>query len=429
MRRVPLLTGLLVLASASGCGRSENEAAPPEQRGQDQGKAPEKTSAEIDRLRALPYAGYAPGEADEEQDGVVMHDAQRSYPGFNLYVIHRRSAAELIDAEGRIIRRWEYQPSQLWGNGELLPNGDFLVVGADPDELPEPAVADDSRYILRFNWMGELLWRRELTAHHDIELTPRNQLLTLTFARRIIPAIDPALPVRDDRLTLLSHSGEVLETLSLYDVLSARPQVFQMARVGPNDTGGERWIDLFHCNSVEWMHHKHLEGKHPIYGPSNVLICFRHQNRVAIVDWDKKEVLWAWGGHELSGPHDAQVLENGNILVFDNGMERRWSRVIELDPLRRTVVWQYQTADPHDFFTMSKGANQRLPNGNTLITNSDHGHAFEVTRAGEVVWEFRCPYKNEAGQRATIVRMKRYERAYLERIQAQVGQSGAKPTP
>ena len=31
---------------------------------------------------------------------------------------------------------------------------------------------------------------------------------------------------------------------------------------------------------------------------------------------------------------------------------------------------------------------QRLPNGNTLITEADTGRVFEVTRKGEVVWEF-----------------------------------------
>jgi hypothetical protein len=34
-----------------------------------------------------------------------------------------------------------------------------------------------------------------------------------------------------------------------------------------------------------------------------------------------------------------------------------------------------------------------LPNGNTLITESDNGRAFEVTREGEIVWEFLSPHR------------------------------------
>ncbi len=38
---------------------------------------------------------------------------------------------------------------------------------------------------------------------------------------------------------------------------------------------------------------------------------------------------------------------------------------------------------------------QRLPNGNTLITESSGGRIFEVTRDGEIVWEFFNPRRAE----------------------------------
>jgi len=34
------------------------------------------------------------------------------------------------------------------------------------------------------------------------------------------------------------------------------------------------------------------------------------------------------------------------------------------------------------------GYAQRLPNGNTLITESSFGRFFEVTKEGEIVWEY-----------------------------------------
>jgi hypothetical protein len=424
-----LLGAACLLALVGGCRKPEEERAahhPPSTAAS--ADRPEITNR-IDELRSLPYAGYVDVADDEGEDGVVVFDAQRSYPGYNLYVLHERCAAELIDAEGRVVRRWQDPSGQCWGNGELLAGGDFIVVGAEPSDLPDQAIADDARYILRFNWDGEIVWKRMLTAHHDVELTPRGQLLTLTFTRRVVPTVDPVLPVRDEQLTLLSPAGELLETLSVYDVVRARPAVFPLGRVGPDERGGARWIDLFHANSVEWMHHEHLESRHRIYDSSNVLVCFRHQNRVAIVDWDERSVLWAWGARELSCPHDAHTLANGNILVFDNGMERGWSRVIELDPLSRQIVWEYRAPQPRDFFTISRGANQRLPNGNTLITNSDNGEAFEVTPAGEIVWRFVCPHRNAAGQRATIVRLTRYERDFVERIRRRSAPPTTRPQP
>ena len=35
----------------------------------------------------------------------------------------------------------------------------------------------------------------------------------------------------------------------------------------------------------------------------------------------------------------------------------------------------------------------RLKNGNTLITESDFGRAFEITREGDVVWEYYNPHR------------------------------------
>ena len=98
-------------------------------------------------------------------------------------------------------------------------------------------------------------------------------------------------------------------------------------------------MDIFHANSLEWMHHGHLVGKHPLYDLSNILICMRHQDRIAVLNWPRKEIVWAWGWEEISGPHDAHMLENGHILLFDNGIVQRRSRAVELDPVSGEIVW------------------------------------------------------------------------------------------
>jgi hypothetical protein len=114
--------------------------------------------------------------------------------------------------------------------------------------------------------------------------------------------------------------------------------------------------------------------------------------------------VWAWGQGIMSGPHDAQLLENGNILILDNGLGTGVSRAIEVDPMMNEIVWEYKADPPEDFYTESKGSVQRLPNGNTLITDSVHARVFEVTRDGEIVWDYICPYKIEPGKRPAIAR-------------------------
>ncbi len=417
-----LLAAAMALASCSRAPR-EPKSNPADSPGRAaSGAAPRE---EVDRLRSLPYAGYAPDDSRGEKSGVVVHDRARSWPGYNLYSIHEKCTAELIDADGRVVRSWRHQPSSSWSNCELLPNGDLLVVGWDSSEKTEPGIADQKRYILRFDWNGRLLWKRFLPAHHDIEQIPDGRLLTLTFQRRSIPAVNPTIEVRDDQLSLLDDSGRPRRSLSFFDTFSAADAAFPFVPVRPTTTGGRPWIDLFHGNSVERLGRPVRLAAGRTAGEDDVLVCFRHQDRVAIIDPERGRLIWSWGLGEISGPHDAQLLADGHILLFDNGVNRGWSRVIELDPVAEKIVWEYRAPNPRDFFSVSRGACQRLPNGNTLITNSDHGVAFEVTPDGTIVWQFNCPYQNAQGQRATIVRLKRYERLFVDRLLA--GRRGGDP--
>jgi hypothetical protein len=61
------------------------------------------------------------------------------------------------------------------------------------------------------------------------------------------------------------------------------------------------------------------------------------------------------------------------------------------------------------------GTRARLPNGNTLITESDNGRALEVNRGGEVVWEFYNPHRagKDSELVATLFEMIRLERSFF----------------
>jgi len=113
---------------------------------------------------------------------------------------------------------------------------------------------------------------------------------------------------------------------------------------------------------------------------------------------------------QFVGQHHAHMIPaglpgEGNILVLDNGGRsgyggsggypryiRKYSRVIEFNPLTLEVVWQYGAEGGDEmFFSPNMGSAQRLPNGNTLITDGANGRVFEVTPDKDIVWEFIPP--------------------------------------
>jgi hypothetical protein len=111
------------------------------------------------------------------------------------------------------------------------------------------------------------------------------------------------------------------------------------------------------------------------------------------------------------------MLENGNILIFDNGVDRRSSRAIEIEPLAGRIVWEYEADPPAAFYTSQRGSAQRLPNGNTLLCDGNGGRAFEVDAGGETVWEWFNPdIKN--GRREQIYRITRLPSDLVESLLA-----------
>ena len=129
----------------------------------------------------------------------------------------------------------------------------------------------------------------------------------------------------------------------------------------------------------------------------NLLVSLRNISTIVKIDRATGRIPWKLGAPTLSGQHAPTPLANGNILIFDNGPHRLdetfpFSRVIEVNPSTNEIVWKYQEGFPPSFYSDRISNAQRLQNGNTLINEGQFGRFFEVTPAGEVVWEYVNPY-------------------------------------
>lgn len=125
----------------------------------------------------------------------------------------------------------------------------------------------------------------------------------------------------------------------------------------------------------------------------NILASLRSVSAVIIIDRETKQVIWHLDSTVVAQQHHASELEDGSILIFDNGVYRHhesfpYSRIIQVDRASKEIVWQYK--DPHAmmFFSPFMGGVQRLKNGNTLITEAAVGRIFEVTKEGKICWEY-----------------------------------------
>ena len=94
------------------------------------------------------------------------------------------------------------------------------------------------------------------------------------------------------------------------------------------------------------------------------------------------------------GPHSAVRLANGNTLIACGDMGRQGATVFEVDPGGKTV-WQVDRDELPDIGLKFMAGLQRLPNGNTVMSNwlghdqlGKGPHLIEVTPEKKVVWTF-----------------------------------------
>jgi hypothetical protein len=391
-----ILLGLLV----GGCG---SESAPADETARRQGAVP--PTEELATLDALAHLGYVDvAEVDGERAaGVVLADPSRADGGYTLVTSLTSASAVLVDRLGREVAGWkEGSREARWARVRLLANGDLLCVSPKPDALT------------RRRFDGTLVWRLPMEAHHDAIELPDGRLLALTRAFRSIPAIDPEHRSVDNHLAIVSADGRLLEEHSLYDLLQAEPRLTTVRRPpGLEDLPSGYSIDPIHANTVFHLAASPSAG-HAEFRPGRVLVTLRYLDAVALFDLDEQRCVWLWGPGLLQGPHDGSILPNGHVLVLDNGRdERGWSRIVEYDPQRDELVWEYRAEPPERFHTSGRGTVQALSNGNILIGNSNSGEAFEVERGGELVWRYLNPWTDDSGARGVI----RVERLTRERVE------------
>ena len=100
--------------------------------------------------------------------------------------------------------------------------------------------------------------------------------------------------------------------------------------------------------------------------------------------------------------------------------------MIEFDPLTLEIIWQYSYAEAgcipkmtsYKFYSPLISAAQRLPNGNTLITEGSGGRLLEVTRDCELVWEYISPYFGLDNMSNHVYRAYRVPYAWVPQLDA-----------
>ena len=252
--------------------------------------------------------------------------------------------------------RWFYDT-------DPLENGNLLVTSTNPSGTVIFSYDPDAE---------EVAWYQEFDFHdtHDADLINGDQLLIANMR-----AYDESTDVSNDRLLVYDRGDdEVVWEWRFRDHY-------------PNSTEGGFKPDWTHVNDVDKI------------GDGRYLASPRNFDQAIVVNRSTDEIEYQLGS---DGDHDTLFEQhNPDFFVDESGTPTILVADSEND---RVVEFSYRDGEWEEVWSVG-GFNwprdaDRLPNGNTLVTDSLNHRAVEITPEGEVVWEVYsawAPYDSERG--------------------------------
>jgi hypothetical protein len=268
----------------------------------------------------------------------------------------------IVDTGGTVLKHKKFNVAE--SNFKILPNGLLAV-----SDAARHFVMDTSLAILDTFRCGNG-YRTDV---HDFQLLPNGHA--------IVFGTDPQ-PV-DMSLIVPGGRPDAVLTGNVIQELDADRNVIFQWRTWDYIPITSSYYDDLTAKNIDYAH----VNSHEVDVDGNLIVTMRYMSNVVKIDRKTGDVLWILGGkdnqfsfldeHEsnapeyFSLPHNATILPNGNLTLFDNGDHHTppYSRGVEyeIDQENKTVrlVWEFRH-DP-DIYASSGGNVQRLPNGNTII--------------------------------------------------------------
>ena len=333
--------------------------------------------------------------------GLRACDAERAFPGFTLFAPHfvESRAVYLIDTRGEIVHTWSlpYPPGL---SGYLTERGTLFYNGRTSEESFLGRFPFKGGIVLEADWNGKVLWEVRHPGHHHYGILLRNGNVLLHCMGEVPQ--DIASRVKGGMVEGSMQSGQYAPRT---DTDASKMYSDYLAEVTRDGKTVWEWRTWEHLDpekdgicEVQAPRTLWAQGNSVQELPNgDILTSFRPTSTVVRISRETGKILWKLGPPTVAGQHAPTMLANGNVLIFDNGVHRLddslpYSRVIEINPATNAIIWKYQDKPSWNFFSPRMGYAQRLPNGNTLVTESSFGRFFEVSKDGEIVWEYVNPF-------------------------------------
>lgn len=390
--------------------------------------------------------------------GVTRYDPAKAYNSYILFSGSDKKT-HLIDLNGNEVHQWPNQGFPSFYIDPQLANGaqGHVLLQLSEGGLGS-SNNSEAQSIGEVDWDGKVVWQwggakaqdaygaygapvasndangygTSVKQHHDWRRLPNGNTVILINYVKPVKGFK-AEKLLDDGIYEINPKGEVVWKWLAYDHLNefgfSKASLKLLHETLGRSKDKTRPFDYLHFNNMSVVGpNKWFDAGDQRFNPDNLLIDSREANFIAIIDKKTGKIVWSLGPDyepvnidgkvprhvdQISGQHDAHIIPKGlpgegNLLVFDNQGEAGYpfavlgvggqlgSRVLEIDPTKNEIVWQYTGSSSgrpnYTFYSSYISSARRLPNGNTLIDEGMNGRFLQVTNKGEIVWEYISPY-------------------------------------
>lgn len=343
---------------------------------------------------------------DQNSNGLVGYDQSKVQNGYTLIngMYKNDYALKLIDIKGNLVHKWVVPYCKFWdckndnnqqttnwvneiGGSILYPNGDVVF-------------SHQYSALMKLDKDSNVIWKKDYKAHHLMFQDKEGNIWTpavksgnaeYQFGENKIIIQNPEV------LYKVSPDGDLLEEYDILDIiinsdkkgLFASHLNYYYAQKNPVTLRG---LALTHLNDVEIVEDPAVYSL-PMFEKGDILVSMNRINAIVLIDKEDKKIKWDFI-NPFVRQHDPDILNNGNIMVFDNngggdqGFLDRRSRILSINPLTGETEIVFEKNKDNRFYSFNRGNQHYLPNGNLFIVESTKGHLFEIDKSGQVVWEY-----------------------------------------